>query len=270
VSIDATVSGLRRRHAPYQHPSDCSGRAVRDLCALRIGANLSRKTRAHRRSQQVIVDDRAGAGGNIGAEVASHAPADGYTVFLAHTNHGVNTALYRKLSYDLLKDFSPVTMLANSAFVASVHPALPVRSVPDLIKMAKSRPSDLTYASAGTGSGTFFAAEYFKRLAKIDILHVPYKGGGPALSAVLAGETMMYFRRSPHSYRQAAAARGHCRATAARSAGRSCDREVSAGLRADGVGRFHGAVESAPGDRRGTAQGVPRRIGAAGCQQAPG
>jgi tripartite-type tricarboxylate transporter receptor subunit TctC len=143
--------------------------------------------------QQVIVDDRAGAGGNIGAEAAARAPPDGYTVFLAHTNHSVNATLYKKLSYDVLRDFSPVTLLALSAYVASVHPSVPARSVRDLVNIAKSRPNELTYSSAGTGSGTFFAAEYFKGMAKVNMLHVAYKGGGPALSSVLSGETTVYF-----------------------------------------------------------------------------
>jgi tripartite-type tricarboxylate transporter receptor subunit TctC len=143
--------------------------------------------------QQVIVDDRAGAGGNIGAEIAARAPADGYTLFLAHTNHSINTTLYRKLSYDLLNDFVPVTLVALSAFVAAVHPSLPVKSVRDLLQLAKSRPGDLNYASAGTGSGTFFAAEYFNGLGNVKMQHVPYTGGGPALASVIAGETSVYF-----------------------------------------------------------------------------
>jgi tripartite-type tricarboxylate transporter receptor subunit TctC len=143
--------------------------------------------------QQVIVDDRAGAGGNIGAEIAARAPADGYTLFLAHTNHSINATLYRKLSYDLLNDFIPVTLVALSAFVATVHPSLPTKSVRDLLQIAKSRPGDLNYASAGTGSGTFFAAEYFNGLGNVKMQHVPYTGGGPALASVIAGETSVYF-----------------------------------------------------------------------------
>jgi tripartite-type tricarboxylate transporter receptor subunit TctC len=143
--------------------------------------------------QQVIVEDRAGAGGNIGAEVAARAAPDGYTIFLAHTNHSINAALYRKLSYDLLHDFSPVTLVATSAFVAVVHPSVPARSVRDLLNMAKSRPGDLNYASAGTGSGTYFAAEYFNGLGKVKMQHVGYAGGGPALTSILSGETSVYF-----------------------------------------------------------------------------
>jgi tripartite-type tricarboxylate transporter receptor subunit TctC len=143
--------------------------------------------------QQVIVEDRAGAGGNIGAEVAARAAPDGYTIFLAHTNHSINAALYRKLSYDLLHDFSPVTLVATSAFVAVVHPSVPARSVRDLLNTAKSRPGDLNYASAGTGSGTYFAAEYFNGLGKVKMQHVGYAGGGPALTSILSGETSVYF-----------------------------------------------------------------------------
>jgi len=143
--------------------------------------------------QQVLIDNRSGAGGNIGAEVAARAPADGYTIFLAHTNHSVNATLYKKLTYDLLKDFAPITLTALSPFVAAVHPSMPARSLQDLIRLAKARPGDINYASAGTGSGTFFSAEYFKGLAKVNMLHVPYKGGGPALSAVLSGEVSVYF-----------------------------------------------------------------------------
>jgi len=143
--------------------------------------------------QQVIVDNRAGAGGNIGAELAARAPADGYTLFLAHTNHSINATLYRKLSYDIVRDFSPVSLLALSPFVAAVHPSVPVKSLRELINLAKARPGDLTYASAGTGSGTFFAAEYFNGMANAKMLHVPYKGGGPALTAAVSGETAVYF-----------------------------------------------------------------------------
>jgi tripartite-type tricarboxylate transporter receptor subunit TctC len=143
--------------------------------------------------QQVIVDNRAGAGGNIGAEVAARAPADGYTLLMAHTNHSINPPLYKKLSYDILADFAAVTLVGTSPFVAVVHPSLPAKSVPDLIRIAKARPGDLNYASAGVGSGTFFAAELFKGLAKVNMVHVPYTGGGPALASVVAGETTVYF-----------------------------------------------------------------------------
>jgi len=148
-------------------------------------------------AQQVIVDNRAGAGGNIGAEVAARAPADGYTLFFAHTNHSINPGLYKKLNYDILTDFSPVTLTTSSAFVAVVHPSIPAKSVRDLLNVARARPDDLNYASAGTGSGTYFAAEYFKGMGNVKMVHVPYTGGGPALASILAGETSVYFSPVP-------------------------------------------------------------------------
>jgi tripartite-type tricarboxylate transporter receptor subunit TctC len=172
---------------------------VRVLIATSAGSNPDTIMRivangfTHAWHQQVIVDNRAGAGGNIGAELAARAPADGYTLFLAHTNHSINATLYRKLSYDIVKDFSPVSLLALSPFVAAVHPSVPVKSLRELINLAKARPGDLTYASAGAGSGTFFAAEYFNGMANAKMLHVPYKGGGPALTAAVSGETAVYF-----------------------------------------------------------------------------
>jgi tripartite-type tricarboxylate transporter receptor subunit TctC len=175
------------------------GKPVRVLVASSAGSNPDTVARVVAAGltqvfgQQVIVDNRAGAGGNIGAELAARAPADGYAVFLAHTNHAINATLYQKLSYDIINDFSPVSLLALSPFVATVHPSLPVKSLRDLVNIAKARPGDLTYASAGTGSGTFFAAEYFNGMAKVKMLHVAYKGGGPALAAVVAGETSVYF-----------------------------------------------------------------------------
>ncbi len=159
-----------------------------DTIARVIAAGLTQAL-----GQQVVVDDRAGAGGNIGAEIAARAPADGYNLFMAHTNHSINPTLYKKLTYDILNDFSPVSLMALSSFAAAVHPSLPAKTLRDLISIAKARPGDLTYASAGTGSGTYFTAEYFNSLAKVKMLHVAYKGGGPALAAVLAGETSVYF-----------------------------------------------------------------------------
>jgi tripartite-type tricarboxylate transporter receptor subunit TctC len=116
--------------------------------------------------QQVIVDNRAGAGGNIGAELAARAPADGYALFLGHVNHTINATLYRNLTYDLLKDFAPVTLLALALYVASIHPSVPARSVGDLIKLAKPRPRDRTYSSAGVGSGSFFAGTFWNACSR--------------------------------------------------------------------------------------------------------
>jgi tripartite-type tricarboxylate transporter receptor subunit TctC len=181
------------------HAQTYPAKAVRMIVASSAGSNPDTIARVFASAlgqqfgQQVIVEDRAGAGGNIGAEVAARAAPDGYTVFLAHTNHSINASLYKKLSYDILADFSPLTLVAQSAFVCTVHPSLPAKSVADLLRIAKARPGDLNYASAGTGSGTFFAAEYFNALGKVKMVHVAYTGGGPALASVLSGETSVYF-----------------------------------------------------------------------------
>ena len=172
---------------------------VRVLIASSAGSNPDTVTRviagdlSRVWGQQVVVDNRAGAGGNIGAEIAARAPADGYNLFMAHTNHTINATLYRKLTYDLATDFVPISLVALSPFVATVHPSVPVKSLRELVRLAKSRPGDLIYASAGTGSGTFFCAEYFNGMAGVKMLHVAYKGGGPALTAILSGETSVYF-----------------------------------------------------------------------------
>lgn len=143
--------------------------------------------------QQVIVDNRGGAANNIGAEIAAKAPPDGYTLFQATLTHAVNVTLYPKLAYDLVRDFAPVTQLASSPYMLVVHPSLPVKTTKELVSLAKAKPGAITYSSGGTGSSTFLAAELFKEQAKINMLHVPYRGGGEALTAVMSGETSVYF-----------------------------------------------------------------------------
>lgn len=143
--------------------------------------------------QQFIIDNRTGAAANIGAEAAAKAPADGYTLFQASSTLAANVSLYRSLPYDLVRDFSPVTQLASSPSIVVVHPSLPVNSMAELVKLAKSRPGAINYASTGVGSATWVAGELFKGMAGIDMLHVPYRGGGEALTAVVAGEVSVYF-----------------------------------------------------------------------------
>ncbi len=143
--------------------------------------------------QQVILENRAGAAGNIGAEVSARAPADGYTLFMVNMAHAVNVSMYRKLAYDPIRDFAPVSMLATGPAILVVHPSLPVKSVKELVALAKARPGAINHASAGVGTFTFLAAEMFKRQAAIDMLHVPYRAGGEALTAVISGETSVYF-----------------------------------------------------------------------------
>lgn len=143
--------------------------------------------------QQVIVDNRPGAAGNIGAEAAARAPADGYTLFLVNMAHAVNVSMYRKLGYEPLRDFAPVSLLATGPAILVTHPSLPVKSIKELLALAKARPGAIQHSSAGVGTFTFLTAELFKRHAGVDMLHVPYRAGGEALTAVISGETSVYF-----------------------------------------------------------------------------
>jgi len=141
--------------------------------------------------QPVVVDNRGGGGTTLGATVAAKAPPDGYTVILHHTSLAFNATFYRHLQYDALKDFAPVTLVATQPFLFVVHPSLPVRSVRDLVALAKTHPGAIAYGSGGTGSGPYMGAELLKQSARIDMLHVPYKGAGPAMIDLIGGQVQM-------------------------------------------------------------------------------
>jgi tripartite-type tricarboxylate transporter receptor subunit TctC len=147
---------------------------------------------SERLGQQVFVDNRGGAGGVIGTEAAANAAADGYTLLIVSIAHAVNPALY-KLNYDPVRSFSPITILASGPNVLAVNPHLPVNSVKDLIALAREKPGAVEYASAGVGSFQHMGGELFKLMAGVDILHVPYKGGGPAMSDVISGHVKVIF-----------------------------------------------------------------------------
>ncbi len=145
-----------------------------------------------RLGKQVVVDNRGGAGGVIGTEAAANAAPDGYTLLIISIAHAVSPWLY-KLNYDPLKSFVPVSILASGTNVLVVHPDLPVHSVGELIALAKQKPGELNYASAGIGSFQHLGGELFKLLAGVNIVHVPYKGGGPAMTDVVGGHTKIMF-----------------------------------------------------------------------------
>ena len=139
--------------------------------------------------QQFVLENRGGAGGTIGSEFVAKSAPDGYTVMIQSTTHVANAHLYKKLSYRVLKDFIGVTTLARQVGVLLVHPSLPVRSGKELLALAKRRPGDITYASSGNGSYAHMSMALFMSMARINMVHVPYKGGGPANVALVAGET---------------------------------------------------------------------------------
>jgi len=143
--------------------------------------------------QQVVVDYRPGASGNVGMDLAAHAAPDGYTIVINSLPIVVNPSLFGKLPYDVARDLAPVSLLADAPFVLVVHPDVPAKSVKELVALAKARPGQLNYSSAGSGTNLHVAAELFKNLASVNLIHIPYKGGGPALAALLGNEAQLSF-----------------------------------------------------------------------------
>jgi tripartite-type tricarboxylate transporter receptor subunit TctC len=139
--------------------------------------------------QQFIIDNRGGASGQIGSEIVARSPADGYTVMVQSTTHVANAHLYKKLNYDVLKDFTGLTTLARQVGMLVVHPSLPVKTGKDFLALAKKRPGEIVYGSAGNGSFVHLTMALMAEMAGIKMIHVPYKGGGPASTALVGGET---------------------------------------------------------------------------------
>ena len=164
---------------PAGGSNDVVGRMVANQLSLKLG-------------QTVFVDNRGGAGGTIGTEAAANATPDGYTLLVISIAHAVNPALY-KLNYDPIKSFTPIAIFATGPNVLAINPTLPVKSVKELVALAKQKPGELNYASAGVGSFQHLGAELFKLMAGVDIVHVPYKGGGPAMQDVISGHVKIMF-----------------------------------------------------------------------------
>ena len=164
-----------------------------DILARTIGPRLSAEW-----GQPVVVDNRPGAAGNIAAEHVARSPGDGYTLFITTVGiHAIHPTLYSKLPFDAIRDFTPVTNLVMLPTVLTVHPSIPVRTVKDLIALAKKRPGDLHYSSAGSGSQPHLTAELFKTMAGVDLLHVPYKGAAQQLTDLVAGHVALTFATAP-------------------------------------------------------------------------
>jgi tripartite-type tricarboxylate transporter receptor subunit TctC len=144
-----------------------------------------------RLGQQIVIDNRPGAGANIGAEIAARAAPDGYALFYLSLSHAINVSLYRKPGYDLVKDFAPIALLISSPYILTAHPSVPARSVKELIAFARAHPGRLNYASSGSTS--HLAVEYFSSMAGVKMNHVPYKSGAPATVAIISGQVEAAF-----------------------------------------------------------------------------
>jgi tripartite-type tricarboxylate transporter receptor subunit TctC len=143
--------------------------------------------------KQIVIDNRAGANGMIGSEIVAKAPKDGYTLLVNGANFVTTPSLFSKVTYDPIKEFDPVSLIALAPNVLVVHPSLPVKSVRELIAFAKAKPGEVGFAGSGSGSTPHLAAELFKTMTKTDMLHVPYRGTGPAIAALLSGEVSVMF-----------------------------------------------------------------------------
>lgn len=159
-----------------------------DMLARAVGQKLAAAW-----GQQVIVDNRPGAGTNIGTELGARAPADGYTLFMPTVANAINPTLYPKLGYDMLKDFAYITNFARVPGIVVVHPSLPAKNIKELIAIAKANPNALRHGSTGIGSPHHLAGEIFKTMAGVKMVHVPYKGATPAISDIIAGHIEVYF-----------------------------------------------------------------------------
>ncbi|WP_137916926.1 tripartite tricarboxylate transporter substrate binding protein [Hydrogenophaga sp. 2FB] len=164
-----------------------------DILARIVGQALTEEL-----GQSVIIDNRAGAGGNIGAQAAARAPADGYTLFMGTVGtHAINQSLYKKIPFDPVKDFTPLSRVANVPNLLVAHPSQPFKTVREMIAYAKANPGRINFGSSGSGSSIHLSGELFKSMAKVDMVHVPYKGSAPAVSDLLGNQIAIMFDNMP-------------------------------------------------------------------------
>ncbi len=169
-----------------------------DILARDVGKRLTETL-----GQSVVIDNRPGAGGNIGSDIVAKSAPDGYTLLMGTVGtHAINPSLYAKMPYDHVKDFAPVVLVAGVPNVLVVHPALPVKSVAELIKLAKDKPGTINFASSGAGTSIHLSGELFKTMTGVDIVHVPYKGSAPALTDLMGGQVQIMFDNLPSSLPQ--------------------------------------------------------------------
>jgi tripartite-type tricarboxylate transporter receptor subunit TctC len=166
-----------------------------DLIARLIGQRLS-----ERLGQQFVIENRPGAATNVGTEAVVRAPADGYTLLVAAPPAAINATLYPELNFNFMRDIAPVAAVIQAPFILLIHPLVPAKTVPELIAYARNNPGKISMASTGAGSGPHAAGELFKMMAGIDMVHVPYRGQGPALRDLLGGQVQLYFAAIPSAF----------------------------------------------------------------------
>ena len=186
--------------------TDVVARIMNDALAVELG-------------QPIIIDNRGGAAGNVGTDIAAKAPADGYNILFTLSSHTINPKLYDKLPFDVERDFVPISLAASIPQILVAHPSVPANNVTELIALAKANPGKLNYASVGTGSPGHIAGELFKIKTGVDIVHIPYKGGGPAVVDTIGGQVQLLFVSMPAAWQHVKA--GKLKAIAVASAKRS-------------------------------------------------
>jgi tripartite-type tricarboxylate transporter receptor subunit TctC len=202
VTIAATAFVMSPRAAAQDYPTKPVRMVVpftpagtTDILARIVSQKLSEAW-----GQQVVVENRPGAAGNLGSDIVAKAAPDGYTLLMGTvSSHGINPTLYKKMPYDAVKDFQPVTLVALVPNMLVVHPSVEAKNVQELIALAKKNPGKLNVASSGSGTSIHLSAELFKTLTGVDMLHVPYKGSGPALTDLTGGQVQLMFDNMPSS-----------------------------------------------------------------------
>lgn len=212
MSHVATAQAYPSRPVRIVVPVTAGG--AQDILARFIGQWLS-----ERLGQPFVIESRPGGGGNIGTEAVVHAPADGYTLLLIASAHAINATLYEKLNFSFIRDIAPIAGIARGPHAMVLHPSVPAETVPAFVSYAKANPGRINMASAGIGNGTHLVGELFKMMAGVDMVHVPYRGGGPALADLMAGQVQVMFPTTAASIASVRA--GRLRALAVTTATRS-------------------------------------------------
>lgn len=219
-----------------------------DILARLIAQGLT-----ERLGQQIVIDNRPGAGATIGTDIVARATPDGHTILMVSASHVINPSLYKKLPYDSVKDFAPVTLVADLPSLLVAHPSVPVKSVSELIMLAKRKPGELNYGSAGSGTGSHLGFELFKSMAGIDIQHVPYRGNAPATADLLGGQVHLMMGAQP-------AAMPHVRAGKVRPLGVTSTKRSLALPDVSAIGEFIPGYDFTAGFGVLAPAGTPRAI----------